>query len=227
MKIFKKKTLLTIAVLAALTAAAWNWRYDLAEWIRDSLGMDLPVDPRPAGLSQLEWCELNYKDEIEELSKEFDVPYSYLMALIVLECGGNKPAGHRFEKGVFRQLKSVRDGTRHKFENIRQKHLAELDDEGLKNLATSWGPFQLMGYKVIGLGVNIRDIREEEDAAYYGVKWIKNEYRRFLKKKKWKDAFHYHNTGHRFPLNGKSRTHDPYYVSDGIKYMKYFDGRRP
>jgi hypothetical protein len=68
--------------------------------------------------------------------------------------------------------------------------------------------------------LNIVDIREEEDAAFYAAKWIQEEYGHFLTKKKWKDAFHYHNTGKRFPLNGRSRTHNPYYVSDGVKYMK-------
>ena len=79
-----------------------------------------------------------------------------------------------------------------------------------------------MGYKVIPMGINVVDIREETDAEYYGVKWIRDEYGKFLKKKKFKDAFHYHNTGRRFPLDGKPRTHDPYYVQNGIKYMEYF-----
>lgn len=212
---------LTIFLLGWLI---YYFRYDAAEWLRSRLGIELPEDPRPAGVSDLKWCETNYKDEIGDIAKKLDLPYEYLMALAVLECGGNKPAGHRFEKHVFNQLKQVRDGERRKYENIHQKDLEGLDDDGLKNLATSWGPFQLMGYKVIPMNVNIKDIRDEEDAAFYAAKWIKNEYGHFLKKKKWKDAFHYHNTGKRFPLSGKSKTHDPYYVSDGLKYMKYFAG---
>lgn len=225
-KRFAKKWLV-LWIVIILLSAGWYWRYEVAEKIRSILGIELPNDPRPAGVTDLEWCETNYSEEIAQLSDEFDVPYDYLMALIVLECGGNKPAGNRYEKGVFKQLQRVRDGKQKKFENIKKEHLAELDDEGLKNLATSWGPFQLMGYKVIGLGVNVVDIREEDDAAYYGVKWIKNEYGKFLEKKKWKDAFHYHNTGDRFPLSGHSHTHDPYYVSDGIKYMKHFAKKKP
>jgi|694.fasta_scaffold72345_4 hypothetical protein len=200
----------------------YRFRYDVAEWVRNRLGIELPEDPRPAGITDLQWCENNYKEEMQSIAGKLDLPYEYLMALAVLECGGNKPAGHRFEKHVYNQLKDVRDGKRKKYENIRQEDLADLDDEGLKNLATSWGPFQLMGYKVIPMKLNIVDIREEEDAAFYAAKWIKEEYGHFLTKKKWKDAFHYHNTGKRFPLNGRSRTHNPYYVSDGVKYMKYF-----
>ncbi len=211
------------AVLLGCAIALYRYRYDVAEWVRSRLGIELPQDPRPAGVTDLQWAEANYKVEMQYIARKLDIPYEYLMSLTVLECGGNKPAGHRFEKHVFKQLQKVRDGKQKKFENIRQEHLAGMDDEGLKNLSTSWGPFQLMGYKVIPMGILIKDIRDEEDAAYYAAKWIKDEYGHFLKKKKWKDAFHYHNTGRRFPLTGRSRTHDPYYVSDGVKYLQYFE----
>jgi hypothetical protein len=83
-----------------------------------------------------------------------------------------------------------------------------------------------MGYKAIPLGVSISDLRHEDDAAEVGVRWIAQEYGHFLKKKKYKDAFHYHNTGQRFPLSGRPKTHSPYYVSDGLKYMKIFEKRK-
>ena len=38
----------------------------------------------------------------------------------------------------------------------------DASDDALKNLATSWGPFQLMGYQVIPLDLNIADIRGDE-----------------------------------------------------------------
>ncbi|MDZ4822029.1 MAG: hypothetical protein SH856_01060 [Flavobacteriales bacterium] len=225
MKRVRWKRWLVFAFVLVGLYFSWRNRYDVAELIRSKLGLEMPQDPRPAGISNLEWCERNYSKEISELSEQFNLPYEYLMALIVLECGGNKPAGHRLEKHVLSKLKKVRNSKLRKLENVHHKHLKDCDDAALENLARSWGPFQLMGYKVIGLGVNVNDIREEEDAAYWGAKWIKNEYGHFLKKKKWKDAFHYHNTGDRFPLSGRSHTHDPYYVSNGLKYMKYFEKR--
>ncbi len=227
MKVLRKKWFIIASILVLCVVPLWRYRYEFADWVRDKLGMEMPEDPRPAGVNDLQWAETNYKEEIGELSSESGVPYEYLMALLVLECSGNKPAGNRFEKHIFNQLKKVKEGKQRKFENIKQKNLEYLDEDGLKNLATSWGPFQLMGYKVIPMGVSVNDIRNEDDAAMYGVQWIKGEYGHFLDKKKWKDAFHYHNTGQRFPLSGRSKTHDPYYVSDGLKYMKYFAQRSP
>jgi hypothetical protein len=163
---------------------------------------------------------------MKELSAKYDVPYAYLMALAVLECSGNKPAGHRFEKHIFKRLEKIKNGKAIRFEGIKTENLTSLDDAGLKNLATSWGPFQLMGYKAIQLDINVVDLREEDVAAETGVAWIKKEYGHFLSKQKFKDAFHYHNTGDRFPLNGRPKTHDPYYVSNGLKFMKYFESRK-
>ncbi|HEY8405008.1 MAG TPA: hypothetical protein VIK71_10405 [Flavobacteriales bacterium] len=205
----------------------WSIRFEIADWVRAKVGGELPVNPRPPGISDLQSCEQNYKSEMTEVALELGLPYEYLMALTVLECGGNKPAGNRFEKHVFNQLKKVRDGQREKYENIRQEHLKGLDDEELKNLATSWGPFQLMGYKVIPLGVNVAHLRNDRTGIPIAAKWIKEEYGHFLERGKWKDAFHFHNTGKRFPLNGKPKTHNPYYVSDGLKHMKYFAKNSP
>jgi len=222
-----RKTLIRIALLVAVSWFIYANRYDVAEYVRDWIGIQLPVDPRPAGQSDLEWCEKNYSEEIAELSKQYDLSYPYLMSLIVLECKGNKPAGHRYESHVNQRLKQLQLGKRERYENIRSSDLKELNEDALKNLSTSWGPFQLMGYKAIPLGVNVKDLKDESSATEIGVRWISKEYGHFLKKKKFKDAFHYHNTGRRFPLSGRSQTHNPYYVSDGIKYMKYYAKRDP
>lgn len=225
--LYLKSKIILLSLILIVLGTGWYFRYDLVDWFRSVTGWKLPEDPRPAGVSDLQWCEKNYSEEMADIAKKYDLPYEYLMSLAVLECSGNKPAGNRFEKHVFNQLKKVRDGKQRKYENIHQEDLNGLDDEALKNLASSWGPFQLMGYKVIPLGLRISDISDEEEAAYHGAAWIKKEYGHFLARKKWKDAFHYHNTGKRFPLSGRSATHDPYYVSDGIKYMKHFEANNP
>ena len=114
----------------------------------------------------------NYEDAVKIAADEFDLPYGYLMALIQLECGGKIPAGSRFEPHVFRRLKNVRDGKRNRYENVTEMHLRGASDDALRNLATSWGPFQLMGYKCILLNVKVKDIRGDifADKLFFDLK---------------------------------------------------------
>ncbi len=214
-------------VIPVALVVAYPFRYDIMDALRATIGWSPPADPRPEGVSDLAWCEQNYSEEIAAVAADLDLPYAYLMALIVLECSGNKPAGHRFEKHIKKSLTQLREGALTKFEDLRTRDLGDASDDALTNLATSWGPFQLMGYKALGLGASINELRNEESASRLGALWIKKEYGHFLKKKKWKDAFHYHNTGNRYPLSGGPRTHNPYYVSNGLRYMKYFEANGP
>ena len=163
----------------------------------------------------------NYSFEVKSAALEFDLPFPFLMALIQLECGGKKPAGSRYEKHVFKSLKDVRDGHKKNYENITQLHLADASDEALKNLATSWGPFQLMGYKCILLGVKIKDIRGPR-AVYYGAKWIDLAYGKRLRNEQFKDCFHIHNTGKPYPSNSIPITHDPQYVPRGMAAIEMY-----
>ena len=203
--------LLTVLTISVYMLSTGRWRSPV---------VDVNA-PFTIGLNALELAEYNYGDEVREYAQKFDLPPEYLLALIVLECSGEASPGSRFEKGVYKKLIALRDGERKKFEQIRQEDLADASDESIKNLATSWGPFQLMGYKCLGLDVEVSDIRGS-DALYHGVRWINEEYGRMLRKKHFKDAFHYHNAGSRYPLIGKPRTHDPNYVSNGLRFMEYF-----
>ena len=104
----------------------------------------------PAGLinqpsNVLERAKFNYGDEVKGYSDQLNLPYEYFMALIVLECSGNKPSGSRFEPHVFAKLKDVRDGNRRKYENVKPEILANASDDALKNLATIMGPIAVNG----------------------------------------------------------------------------------
>jgi len=184
------------------------------------------IEETPTYTNALERAYANYSMEVSRTAEELRLPYEYLMALITLETSGFKPAGTRFEKHVFKQLKKVKSGKLNRYENIKKKTLKDAKHKALKNLATSWGPFQLMGYKCVGMEVNVHNLRSEK-AVYYGAKWIKEEYGRLLKKKRYKDAFHYHNTGRKVPRNGKFYTHDPKYIPNGLKYIEYFKKHQP
>jgi len=213
-----------VSAVLLIASFGFYFRYDIAEYSRKVLGIVSPENPRPVGVSTLEWCEQNYGEQVREISNEMDLPYEYLMALAVLECSGEKPSGQRFERHVFNELMKVKEGKRKKYEMATREKLESLNEDEIRALATSWGPFQIMGYKVFELDISIEDLSNDDDACYEGARWIKKQYGRYLKKKKWKDAFHIHNTGKRFPLSGKPQTHYPYYVSDGLRYMKFYSG---
>jgi hypothetical protein len=164
----------------------------------------------------------NYGKAIIESAKEFKIPKEYLAALCLLESGGQKKIPSRFEKHVYMQLKMVKLGLRKSYEHVSREHLSDAGDEALKNLASSWGPFQLMGYKCLLYNIKVKDLRGEE-SIYWGSKWIHETYGKFIEKKDFKSAFHIHNTGSSYPANGIARTHDPMYISNGLNWMKYFD----
>lgn len=166
----------------------------------------------------------NYSKDVAPLAAELGLPYSYFMALIVLECSGELPCGTRFEAHVYDQLERVRRGDRERYEKVRPEHLHDATDPALRNLATSWGPFQLMGYKCIDMKVHVADIRGE-DSVRYGMEWISEEYGSALREDRFKDAFHIHNAGRPYPKVGPPRTHDPDYVERGLRYMDYFEKR--
>lgn len=164
----------------------------------------------------------NYRDDVWRAAQKYNLDYSYLMSLLMLECSGKRPAGSRFEPHVFKRLKQVRDGQKSNYENVTAKHLKGASDDALRNLATSWGPFQLMGYKCILLNVNIRDIRGPQGIDH-GAKWINLTYGESMRRSQFKDCFHMHNTGQPYPKTGMPRTHDPQYVPRGMAMMNQFD----
>jgi hypothetical protein len=163
----------------------------------------------------------NYYHDVDSIAEKFDLNTAYLMSLIVLECSGRLEFEPRFEDHVYKQLKYARDHKKN-FGTITHRKIRDANDEALENLATSWGPFQVMGYQVIQMGVGVQEIRGSEN-IYWGIYWINKRYRRYLKKKDYKNAFHIHNTGQPIPKNGIFETHDPKYVPRGLAYMKYFE----
>lgn len=208
--------MILVVVLIITAYTGWRyWQHKSRERIEQNVeGVELP-------LGQLRDASRNYGAEISRLSKNKGLSYEYLMALIVLECSGRKPAGSRFERHVYGRLEQLRAGERSTYEDVTQGMLTDASDEALTNLATSWGPFQLMGYKCVGMGVNVAELRDAK-AVEWSVKWIHKEYGWLLKSGRYKDAFHYHNTGRIYPRFGKARTHDPRYVDKGLAYMEYF-----
>jgi len=166
--------------------------------------------------------EANYGAEIDKLADQFDLSPEYLKALIILECSGLKKIKPRFERHIYKRLVNVRAGKLDRMENIRPADLRDATDEALRNMAHSWGPFQIMGYKCIWLDIQLADLRGDQ-GLYWAVKWIDLTYGDYIRKGKYKDAFHIHNTGRPYPETGPPKTHDPRYVPNGLMYMKHFE----
>ncbi len=179
---------------------------------------------RPSTTAQDTGCEAaieNYGHDIKILAHQFDLPPEYLMAVIMLECSGKRDVPARFEQGVYNKLVEIKERKRASLESITHADLKDANDDALRNLASSWGPFQLMGYKCLHLGIKIKDLRGST-SLYYGVKWIDGTYGNYVRKGQYADAFHIHNTGRPVPKNGKYTTYHAHYVPDGLKYMEYF-----
>ncbi len=163
----------------------------------------------------------NYGTEIDKYAEYFGLPASYFKALAVMECSGQKPAGSRYEPHVYENLKDLRDGKISEYNGITTEDIADAADESLKSLATSWGPFQLMGYQCIKINIPLRDIRGEH-AVFWGMTWINQVYGDYLKEERFIDAFHIHNTGREFPEDGSPATTNPNYSQNGVALMEYF-----
>lgn len=183
-------------------------------------GRKAPVNPedRKSGIDKV---AENYGPAIDSAASVFQLDARYLKALCMLECGGRKVFDQRFEPHVYRKLKAVKFNLLSNYEHVTPEMLKDANDEALRNLASSWGPFQLMGYKCLLLDIKVRDIRGDK-AVFYGVKWIDMTYGDYLRASKFEDAFHIHNTGMPLPADGKPKTYDPAYIDHGLAYMKRF-----
>ncbi len=163
----------------------------------------------------------NYGDEIDKLAAQFELSPEFLKSLIILECSGLNNVKPRYERHIYHRLVNVREKKLDRFENITYADLKDATDDALKNMAKSWGPFQIMGYKCIWLDIQLKDLRGD-NALYWAVKWIDLTYGDYIRKEQYKDAFHIHNTGRPYPDSGPPKTYDPKYVENGLMYMKYF-----
>ena len=165
---------------------------------------------------------VHHAAEVDVVSVQRGLPPSYFKALIILESRGRRSAGARFEPQVFERLKQVRDGPRRQMEAITHSTVGNASDNALRNLATSWGPLQVMGYHCVEVGILVRDLREAESLRW-SIVWIDQTYGGYLRRGEYRDAFHLHNTGRPFPKNGVPRTHDPTYVDRGLRYIDAFE----
>jgi hypothetical protein len=164
-------------------------------------------------------AKMNYETEVKEVCMEQNVPYNYILALIILECSGRKPAQSRFEPAVYAKLKQLRDGVISKYSTVNSSQVRNASDATLRLLATSWGALQIMGYHCYELDVPIDDLIHSETSLKVGIRWCRKNYGTYLNNGNFGDAFHFHNTGKPMPFFGITTTYDPQYVFRGMRYM--------
>lgn len=165
--------------------------------------------------------EKNYGKQVAKYSEKFFLNANYLKALIILECSGQKKPPARFEKHIYDKLIMLKEGNIDSFEDITHEMIKDTPESIIKEMASSWGPFQIMGYKCVNLNINIDDLKGENN-FFFSTKWIDDTYGNFVRTKRYKDAFHIHNAGKMYPDSGETLTYDKNYVTNGLKYIQYF-----
>jgi hypothetical protein len=163
----------------------------------------------------------NYAEKVIEVSRIHNVKPEYMLALIALECSGRKIVPHRFEAHIYKKLDLVARGKTKKMENVSISQIKGLSEATMRELSSSWGPFQIMGYKSFDIGVDVADLRGKKSVEL-GAKWIAESYGYLLIKEDFKSAFHMHNAGSKYPKFGPPKTYHKDYVPRGLKYMDEF-----
>ncbi|MBN2723534.1 MAG: hypothetical protein JXR95_05620 [Deltaproteobacteria bacterium] len=161
-----------------------------------------------------------YSGKVNSESSKYGVDPYFFLALIMLETSGRDHLP-RFEEHIHSRLLKYRKLKNGSFRKIPSGQLKKLSERDIRYFASSWGPFQIMGYNAYHLGIPVQEL-SGSNAITHGMKWIMKEYGYLIKRKRYKDALHYHNTGRKFPVDGKSLTHDPSYVFRGMKYIEYY-----
>jgi hypothetical protein len=144
-----------------------------------------------------------------------DVSGPYLAALISLE---SHPPGNasssRFEQGIYDRLLLAKAGQ--PYGSINARTLARYGDQELRDLSTSYGLTQIMGFHCLNLGCDIKDLKSKYHLQW-AVAWMQRSYGRHAAKKDWEACFRIHNTGR---PSGKTTRAD--YVERGLARMQYY-----
>ena len=99
---------------------------------------------------------------------------------------------------------------------IPRNKIKDLDDQKLRELATSYGLTQIMGYHCLELGCSIGDLKGEFHLLW-AVAYIRDHYGKQIRKKNWEASFRMHNTGR---VDGTTARKD--YVEKGLARMQYY-----
>lgn len=159
---------------------------------------------------------LNLHKEIDGAVRNTEIPASYLAALISLESHppGNRRS-RRFEPRVYQRLLELKNDGR-AFAKIDRHRVRNLSDAELRELATSYGLTQIMGYHCLDLGCSIQDLSGSYHLLW-SVAYIRRNYLSPMLKRDWASCFRIHNTGR---AEGATSRDD--YAEKGLLRMRYY-----
>ncbi len=163
----------------------------------------------------------NLESEIVAACEGTNVPTAFLAGLVSVEDASLDPSATRFEPGIFSKLQRVRDGSLSQFNGITQSDIANASDAALRNLATSFGLTQIMGFHVIATfnnEITIADLRDPDQQLDLGVRFIETEAGSHLDNQEFDKVLRIHNTG---KPNGV--TFDPDYVPNALGVMSEYE----
>jgi hypothetical protein len=152
------------------------------------------------------------------------VPRSFLAGFIGVEAGVDSngqiiPEATRFEPHVYERLRAVRDGLIGSYNKITRADIAALSDDAIRNLATSWGITQIMGWHTVhNLDCTIADLRDPEKHLHYTVALILLTAERFVTRNDWPSVLRIWNTG---SANGKTYHED--YVDNALLVKQCYE----
>lgn len=165
-------------------------------------------------------------DHIDAAVRGTVYPAALLAALTANECGGN-PGEVRFEPNVLWPLTFTLIGRKANYGAIGGRDIEEFIPASfgpkesaiaLVNLASSWGPTQIMGYEALAWHVSLSEIAQLEKHYPYTVRMLEDFRKRFgLPGGSGADFTAYFdcwNTG-----RVHARTADPQYIPNGLARM--------
>ncbi len=158
-----------------------------------------------------------FHEKIWQASHGTLIPEAYLAALISLE---TSPPGNweskRFEKHIYKRLKELKYSGK-TFGSISRKAVKRRNDGELRQLATSYGPTQLMGYHCLQIGCTIKELSGKYHLQW-AIIWMEKQYGKYARRGHWESCFRIHNTG-----RPDGKTYHKGYVKRGLKRMRYYE----
>lgn len=151
------------------------------------------------------------------------VPEDFLAGFIGVEAGIDRtgqirPEATRFEPGVYHKLTAVRDGLMSRWSGIVTRDLNGLSDAAIRNLATSWGMTQIMGWHLIhNLKGTIQDLRDPDKHLHFTVQLLVLTASVHLKSGRFDNVLRIWNTG---SANGKTYHDD--YVDNALLVKRHY-----